>query len=52
MNLKKNIESFKNELNGKPVKLVAVSKTKPISLLREAYDYGVRIFGENKVQEL
>lgn len=32
--------------------LVAVSKTKPIPLLQEAYDYGQRVFGENKVQEL
>ena len=34
------------------VTLVAVSKTKPISALQEAYDAGQRIFGENKVQEL
>ncbi len=34
------------------VTLVAVSKTKPIEDLQEAYDAGQRIFGENKVQEL
>ena len=34
------------------VTLIAVSKTKPISVLQEAYDLGVRVFGENKVQEL
>ena len=34
------------------VKLIAVSKTKPVELLQEAYDYGCRDFGENKVQEL
>lgn len=34
------------------VKLIAVSKTKPVSMLREAYDLGCRDFGENKVQEL
>ena len=34
------------------VTLIAVSKTKPIAVLQEAYDAGVRIFGENKVQEL
>lgn len=34
------------------VTLIAVSKTKPVSELREAYDLGVRVFGENKVQEL
>ncbi|HEV8592753.1 MAG TPA: YggS family pyridoxal phosphate-dependent enzyme [Pyrinomonadaceae bacterium] len=33
------------------VKLVAVSKTSPASVLREALDAGVAIFGENKVQE-
>ena len=32
--------------------LVAVSKTKPVSDLQEAYDAGQRHFGENKVQEL
>ena len=31
--------------------MVAVSKTKPVELLNEAYDQGQRIFGENKVQE-
>jgi PLP dependent protein len=34
------------------VRLVAVSKTKPISLLRAAYDAGCRCFGENYVQEM
>lgn len=34
------------------VTLIAVSKTKPVEMLQEAYDAGVRIFGENKVQEL
>ena len=34
------------------VALVAVSKTKPISDLMEAYDAGQRIFGENKIQEM
>ncbi len=33
-------------------KLIAVSKTKPLSMLQEAYDAGMRDFGENKVQEL
>ena len=32
--------------------LVAVSKTKPLSALQEAYNVGIRDFGENKVQEL
>lgn len=34
------------------VTLVAVSKTKPVSAILEAYQAGQRIFGENKVQEL
>ena len=34
------------------VTLIAVSKTKPVEVLQEAYDLGVRVFGENKVQEL
>tara|TARA_Y100001933_G_C18773591_1_gene469338 strand:+ start:47 stop:703 length:657 start_codon:yes stop_codon:yes gene_type:complete len=36
----------------KKTTLVAVSKTKPIEKLQEAYDIGQRDFGENKVQEL
>ena len=34
------------------VTLIAVSKTKPAEMLKDAYDLGVRVFGENKVQEL
>lgn len=34
------------------VKLIAVSKTKPIEMIREAMDSGIVTFGENKVQEL
>lgn len=34
------------------ITLIAVSKTKPVSLLQEAYDTGIRDFGENKVQEI
>lgn len=34
------------------VTLIAVSKTKPAEMLKEAYDAGVRDFGENKVQEI
>jgi hypothetical protein len=34
------------------VTLIAVSKTKPVSDIRELYEHGVREFGENKVQEL
>lgn len=38
--------------NPQDVTLVAVSKTKPIPMLEEAYAFGERVFGENKVQEL
>lgn len=34
------------------ITLIAVSKTKPVSLLEDAYNAGVRNFGENKVQEM
>ena len=36
----------------KEVTLIAVSKTKPVHMLQEAYDAGARVFGENKVQEI
>ncbi len=50
--VKDNLEKFQQELSGTSAKLVAVSKTKPIELLQEAYEAGIRIFGENKVQEM
>ena len=34
------------------VTLIAVTKTKPVALLQEAYDAGSRDFGENRVQEM
>lgn len=34
------------------VRVVAVSKTKPISLIHQVYDAGYRCFGENYVQEI
>ena len=37
---------------GDAVKILSVSKTFPAEAIQEAYDYGVRAFGENKVQEL
>lgn len=46
-----NIEKIKQQI-GQNVQLVAVSKTKPVELLMEAYNAGQRIFGENKVQEM
>ena len=59
--IKDNIEEVKNKIAAacqeagrapEEVTLIAVSKTKPVELLREAYDCGCRDFGENKVQEL
>ncbi len=46
-----NITVLKNELPP-DIKLVAVSKTKPVEDIMEAYNGGQRIFGENRVQEL
>jgi pyridoxal phosphate enzyme (YggS family) len=46
-----NIQKIKEE-TGQKVKLIAVSKTKPVELLLEAYNAGQRLFGENKVQEM
>ena len=51
MSIKENLFEIKSELP-KNVTLVAVSKTKPISDLMEAYDADQRIFGENKIQEM
>ena len=59
--LKENLESVEEKIqeackksgrNREDVTLIAVSKTKPVETLQEAYDLGVRVFGENKVQEL
>ncbi len=46
-----NIISLKRRLP-EGVKLVAVSKTKPVSDILEAYNAGQKVFGENRVQEL
>lgn len=51
MSIEKNIEEFKRKIP-QGVTLVAVSKTKPIEDLKEAYEAGQRIFGENKIQEM
>ena len=55
LNIVKNnikIACEKSGRNPKDVTLIAVSKTKPVSLLEEAYEAGCRHYGENKVQEL
>ena len=46
-----NIDKIKQQI-GMGVQLIAVSKTKPVPMLMEAYEAGQRAFGENKVQEL
>ena len=51
MSIKNKLQNIKLNLP-KNITLVAVSKTKPLELLNEAYDQGQRIFGENKVQEM
>ena len=51
MSISKNLNNIKSQLPAK-VTLVAVSKTKPVADLMEAYDAGQRIFGENKIQEM
>ena len=59
--IKENLETVKNNMSdaikkagraNEEVTLVAVSKTKPADMIREAYDLGVRDFGENRVQEI
>tara|TARA_R110000868_G_scaffold19310_17_gene83252 strand:+ start:3987 stop:4649 length:663 start_codon:yes stop_codon:yes gene_type:complete len=51
MSIEQNLKKIKSSLP-KHVTLVAVSKTKPVSDLMEAYNAGQRIFGENKIQEM
>ncbi len=51
MSIKTNLLKIKSQIPS-TVTLVAVSKTKPVSDLMEAYDAGQRIFGENKIQEM
>ena len=51
MSIKDNLNYIKSQLPNH-VTLVAVSKTKPVSDLMEAYNAGQRIFGENKIQEM
>ena len=61
MSLRENLEEVRSNIeaavnrsgrDAKDVTLIAVSKTKPVSMIREVYDLGVRDFGENRVQEI
>ena len=51
MDIKNNIKSLRCNIPNE-VTLLAVSETKPLNELEEAYNAGIRDFGENKVQEL
>lgn len=51
MNIKNSINNLRQNLPP-ACKLIAVSKTKPVERIQEAYDAGQRRFGENKVQEI
>jgi pyridoxal phosphate enzyme (YggS family) len=51
MSIASNLTTIKSQIP-ENVTLVAVSKTKPVSDLMEAYSAGQRIFGENKIQEM
>lgn len=51
MSIAQNLHHFIDKIP-EHVSLVAVSKTKPLEDLQEAYDAGQRIFGENKIQEM
>ncbi|TGN26149.1 YggS family pyridoxal phosphate-dependent enzyme [Empedobacter tilapiae] len=51
MSIQENLKIIKNTIP-EHVTLVAVSKTKPVEDLQEAYEAGIRDFGENKIQEM
>ena len=51
MSIQENLKTIKSSIP-EHVTLVAVSKTKPVSDLMEAYNAGQRVFGENKIQEM
>src|SRR5277367_5893620 len=52
MSIADNIKALKNETVPIKVSLIAVSKTKTVADIQQAYDAGQRLFGENMVQEL
>ena len=51
MDISKRLDSIKSKIP-EGVKLLAVSKTKSVELIMEAYEAGQRVFGENRVQDL
>jgi pyridoxal phosphate enzyme (YggS family) len=52
MNIAENLREMEGKIASYGCRLVAVSKTKPVETLMEAYEAGARDFGENKVQEM
>lgn len=52
MSIKDNIDDLKKDLENYDANLLAVTKTHAIDKIMEVYNYGLRDFGENKVQEL
>ncbi len=46
------LKALKQYLDEKNAQLIAVSKTKTVKDIREVYDAGQRVFGENRVQEM
>ncbi len=52
MSIADNIKKYKTDIEGKGIKLVAVSKNQSTEAVQEAYDAGQRVFGENMVQEM
>lgn len=52
MSIRENILKISKELSVLEVKLIAVSKTKSVEDIMEAYEAGQRVFGENQVQEM
>lgn len=51
MSISNNFQLIKSQIP-EPVELIAVSKFHPVEKIKEVYDCGQRVFGENKVQEL
>ena len=52
MDIAANLQRIRKEVEAGGARLIAVSKTQPVDRIREAYDAGQRLFGENKVQEM
>jgi pyridoxal phosphate enzyme (YggS family) len=52
MAIRENLHKIKQSFTNPQCLLIAVSKTKPVEDLQEAYEAGIRDFGENKVQEM